>query len=92
MDEAKDCKNKKTPVPGGGVGVARGAEETQGVRGAGGAQDTREVPTPVVSRDAAVAFTTRAGVAREAEKIADNFTEEDAAVLERLQHSSKRLE
>ena len=34
----------------------------------------------------------RAGGAREAEEIADNFTEEDAAVLERLQHSSKRLE
>ena len=61
-----------------------------------------DFPGPAVSRDAAVAFATRAGgaretderagVAREAEEIAVNFTEENAAVLERLQHSSKRLE
>ena len=64
---------------------------------AGGAQEIREVrageaheaaledlPGPVDSRNATVAFATRAGGARE--------VEEDAAVLERLQHSSKRLE
>ena len=74
-------------------------------RSAGGAQEIREVrageaheaaledlPGPVDSRNATVAFATRAGGAREVEEIADNFTEEDAAILERLQHSSKRLE
>ena len=36
-----------------------------------------DFPGPAVSSDAAVAFATRAGVAREAEEIAVNFTEED---------------
>ena len=41
-----------------------------------------DFPGPAVSRDAAVAFATRAGVAREAEEIAVNFTEGDGGARE----------
>ena len=56
----------KTPVPGGEVEVARAAQEIQEVR-AGEAHEAalEDLPGPVDSRNATVAFATRAGGARE---------------------------
>ena len=59
-----DCKTK-TPVPGGEVEVARAAQEIREVR-AGEAHEAalEDLPGPVDSRNATVAFATRAGGAR----------------------------